>query len=216
METIWDALAQSCKNLGPGFAAPRLDEARRQAEAFLAAHPKEDLYPVTFDRPDDDLRLTFLLPLSQEELEISRYDPMDEEIEPAAEALFSSLLDRANFPFDDPDNPWQTAGVDIRPTHSFEFTMAILKDRDKEPVMATVNVPLEDDEFAAILAWRLLHERCQDGIYSFNSLEEVLPELHRKIADHLEWASNDMLFPEAAPYAVFMDEVEEALTIWKK
>ena len=90
--------------------------------------------------------------------------------------------------------------------------MAILKDKGGEPNMKTINVPLEDDEFAAILAWRLLHERYHDGIYSFNSLEEVLPGLHRKIAAHLECASNDMLFPETAPYAVFMDEIEKALS----
>ena len=46
----------------------KLEVLRSEAEAFLQANPKKDLYPVWFNRQCDDMEFCFLLPLSEDEL----------------------------------------------------------------------------------------------------------------------------------------------------
>ena len=52
MEEYWDKLE---KRFGK-----KVDVAKALADGFLAAHPKEDLYPVTFEEVDANVVLTCL------------------------------------------------------------------------------------------------------------------------------------------------------------
>ena len=60
MEEYWDKLE---KRFGK-----KVDVAKALADGFLAAHPKEDLYPVTFEEVDANVVLTCLVKLSDEEI----------------------------------------------------------------------------------------------------------------------------------------------------
>lgn len=206
MKTLWESFSKAMK-AKPFVSAEKVDAARSKAEAFMKANPKTDLYPVTFDRPDDDMEICILVPMSQEELaaaERLKEDDSTKEAEDLCQAIFSRVV----FPFGDAENPWCLKEIGSEPQHSFEFTAAVFKDRNAAPKLITVGVPLEDEEYTALLACRLL---C--GVngcpYSFNRLRDDLPALHDKIAHHIEYAVGDTLVREENPYAVFMDELEK-------
>ncbi len=214
MKTLWDSFCEQYQ-AHSSFFQNRLDEARRMAEAFIEAHPKKDLYPVEYDRPEDDMELCFLLPMSEEELELVKRlkewneEEENEELEDARDKFYDSLIDRTGFPFYDSENPWLVKEIGNKPEHTFKFTAAVLKARDKPAELSKVGVPLEDEEYIVLLAWGLFHRSRQDSIHSFNRLRDELPELYDKIIRHVEYATNDFVIREENPYAVFMDEMEE-------
>ena len=67
MKTLWESFCEQYQSRS-SFTRDGLEEARRKAEAYIKANPKKDLYPVEYDRPEDDMELCFLLPMSEEEL----------------------------------------------------------------------------------------------------------------------------------------------------
>ncbi len=188
----------------------KLEVLRSEAEAFLQANPKKDLYPVWFNRQCDDMEFCFLLPLSEDELMKARLF-VEEDDDPISwdEGFCESLCDKVLFPISDPEEPWSVKEIGFTPTHVYGFSAAILKDRNAVPQLYSVNVPLTDEEYTVLLTWRLYHNRNHHGVYSFNQLRHELPTLQEKIATHIEHAVNDMVIREEDPYAVFMDELEE-------
>ena len=216
MKTLWESFCERLQSQ-PFFRQDRLDEARRKAKAYIEANPKQDLYPVDFDRPEDDLELCFLLPMSAEELDLVRRlkawneEEENDELEDARDRFYDSLIDRTVFPFYDPENPWLVKEIGDKPEHAFEFTVARFKDRDQAPQLRQVGVSLEDEEYIVLLTWGLYHHSRKDAVHSFNRLRDELPELHDKINRHVEYAINHFVTREENPYAVFMDELEDSI-----
>lgn len=214
MKTLWESFCEQFQSYS-SFTQDRLDEARRKAEAFIEANPKKDLYPVDFDRPEDDMELCLLLPMSEEELALVKQlrewneEEENDELEDARDKFYGSLIDRTNFPFYDSENPWLVKEIGDKPEHSFMFTAAVLKDRNQPAELCRVGVPLEDEEYTVLLTWGLYHRSRQDMIHSFNRLRDELPGLYDKITRHIENAVGDFVIREENPYAVFMDEMEE-------
>ena len=214
MKTLWESFCELYQSRS-SFTQNSLDEARRKAESFIKANPKKDLYPVEYDRPEDDMELCFLLPMSEEELELVKRlkewneEEENDELETARDKFYDSLIDRTGFPFYDSENPWLVKEIGDKPEHTFKFTAAVLKDRDKPAELSKVGVPLEDEEYIVLLAWGLFHRSRQDSIHSFNRLRDELPGLYDKITRHIENAVGDFVIREENPYAVFMDEMEE-------
>ena len=214
MKTLWESFCEQYQSRS-SFTQNSLDEARRKAESFIKTNPKKDLYPVEYDRPEDDMELCFLLPMSEEELELVKRlkewneEEENDELETARDKFYDSLIDRTVFPFYDSENPWLVKEIGDKPEHTFKFTAAVLKDRDKPAKLSNVGVPLEDEEYIVLLAWGLFHRSRQDSIHSFNRLRDELPGLYDKITRHIENAVGDFVIREENPYAVFMDEMEE-------
>jgi hypothetical protein len=210
METYWERLE---KRFGR-----RVEEARPAVERFLATHPKEDFYPVTFEDPDSDLELTCLVKLSDGELE--RLKALSEEFDdPWKEypELMGRLLDEEVPPI--PTSIcWEVKSIGLSPEHSYLFTMAVFKDGpDKSPETKRFYIQLADEEYTAILAWSFIHDKNGDGKISFNIMRQDLPELFDKISTALELTYFDCLFRLMdCPYAVFMDEADQDLAMIKK
>ena len=210
MEEYWDKLE---KRFGK-----KVDVAKALADGFLAAHPKEDLYPVTFEEVDANVVLTCLVKLSDEE--ISRLRVLSEEYDdPWMEypELLGRLVDE-EAPEINPVNHWVIKSVGLSPEHSYLFTMAVFKDgTEKLPETKRIHISLSDAEYAAILAWKFLYDGNGEGNISFNMMRLDLPELFEKISTMLEFTYCDCLFRLSdGPYAVFMDEAEEDLEVMKK
>ena len=192
--------------------------ARALAEGFLASHPKEDLYPVTFEEVEANFELTCLVKLSNEEvkrlktLSVDYDDPWMEYPE-----LMSRLVDD-EAPEVNPVNCWGIKSIGLSPEHSYLFSMAVFKDgQDKLPDTKRFHISLTDAEYAAILAWKILYDRSGEGSISFNLMRQDLPELFDKISTMLEFTYCDCLTRLSdCPYAVFMDEAEEDLEVMKK
>ena len=214
MKTLWESFRDKFQSQS-SFTQDRLEDARRKAEAFIKTHPKKDMYPVDYDRPEDDMELCFLLPMSEEELELVKKlkewneEEENDELEAARDKFYDSLIDRTVFPFYDSENPWLVKEIGDKPEHTFKFTAAVLKDRNQPPQLSRMGVPLEDEEFIVLLTWGLFHRSSNDAVRSFNRLRDELPELYDKINRHVEYAIGDFVIREEDPYAVFMDEMEE-------
>lgn len=211
MNSLWEELKTNLSKHGSDYVMTKLDEARRKADGYMASHPKEDLYSVEFDRPEDDMELGYLLPLSQEELAVvKKYKELgtDDDPDEETEALFEALIDRAPFPFTDPDNPWLVKDISDKPSHSFQFTVAVLKDREKAPQLTGLGLGMKDEDYAVLLTWRLFHAYRNDAVYSFNRMRDELPSLFDFLARHLEFVVNETMIREENPYVVYMDELE--------
>lgn len=209
MKEYWDKLGRFGKDV---------EVARALAEGFLAAHPKEDLYPVTFEDADANIEMTVLVRLSDEELD--RLRELAEECEdPWTEypELVSRLVDE-EAPDVNPGNCWDVTSVSLAPKHSYLFTMVVFEDGpDKSPKKERIYVSLSDAEYAAILAWRFLYAQMGEGNICFNMMRQDLPELFDKISTNLEFAYGHNLFRIIDyPYAVFMDDVDKDLAAMKK
>ena len=212
MKTLWESFCEQLQSYSL-FTQDRLDEARHKAEAYIEANPKEDLYPVDFDRPEDDMELCFLLPMSEAELKLVKQlkewneEEENNELEDARDKFYDSLIERTNFPIYESENPWFVKEIGDKPEHT--FTIAILKDRDHAPQLRRVGVPLEDEEYIVLLTWGLFHHLRNDAVHSFNRLRDELPALYDKIIHHVEYAVDEFMVREEDPYVVFMDELEE-------
>ena len=210
MEAYWNRLK---KRFGE-----KVDVAKAIAEGFLAAQPKEDLYPVTFEEVEANFVLTCLVKLSDEEIAMLKAlskeyeDPWMEYPE-----LVGRLVDE-EAPEINPINHWEVKSVGLSPEHSYLFTMAVFKNGlDKLPETKQIHISLSDAEYAAILAWKFLYFESGEGCISFNLMRQDLPELFEKISTMLEFTYCDCLFRLSdCPYAVFMDEAEEDFEEMKK
>lgn len=209
MKTIWKTLLDSyCRKTGSDedYSAKKIESVRKLAEGYMTKHPNEDLFPVRFNRQCDNMRLSYLIRLSPEEIVRLKGYGLEE-----CEDICTRILDDVTFPINDESSPWDVEEIDLEPVRNYAFTMAVFKNGSEEaPVRRTLRVPLSNEEFAALLSWRLLHR--DDAFSSFNVLRESLPMVFDKISTSLEWFFFDNLARLAnAPYAVFMDEVEEAV-----
>lgn len=192
------------------YAKKRYERNLHTAREYMKAHPNETVYPVTFGRPDDDLKLTYLFKLYDDEikhykeLELEFENPL-EEYEELTNRLRASIL----FPIEDANNPWEVEEIKLTPEHCYLFTMVVFNDGpDNPPVSKKIHVTLSDDEYASILAWQL--EKSSEGKLSFNMLRLWLPAVYERISSQLEWIYYDgVIRLSNQPYAVFMDEVEE-------
>ena len=196
----------------------KVDVSKTLAEGFLAAHPKEDLYPVTVEEVEVNFVLTCLVKLSDEE--VKRLRTLSEDYdEPWMEypELTSRLVDE-EAPEINPVNCWEVKSISLTPEHSYLFTMAVFKDGpDKLPETRRIHISLTDAEYAAILAWKFLYDQRGEGSISFNLMRQDLPELFEKISTVLEFTYCDGLSRLIdCPYAVFMDEAEEDFEVMKK
>lgn len=209
MKAYWNKLERFGKDV---------EVARALAEGFLAAHPKEDLYPVTFEDADANIEMTCLVRLSDDEIARLREladvydDPWTEYPE-----LLGRLVDE-EAPDVNSQSCWDITSVGLAPEHSYLFTMAVFEDGpDKSPKKERLRVSLTDAEYAAILAWKFLHDQSGDGNICFNMMREDLPELFAKISTMLEYTYGYNLFRNLVyPYAVFMDEADKDFKAMKK
>ena len=209
MKAYWNKLERFGKDV---------EVARALAEGFLAAHPKEDLYPVTFEDADANIEMTCLVRLSDDEIARLREladvydDPWTEYPE-----LLGRLVDE-EAPDVNSQSCWDITSVGLAPEHSYLFTMVVFEDGpDKSPKKERLRVSLTDAEYAAILAWKFLHDQSGDGNICFNMMREDLPELFAKISTMLEYTYGYNLFRNLVyPYAVFMDEADKDFKAMKK
>ena len=208
MNTYWKNLERFGKDV---------DAARTLAEKFLANHPKEDLYPVTFEETEANIVQTCLVRLSDDE--INRLKALSEEYDDPWEEfpeLMGRLIDE-----EAPDinlmNYWDVKSVSLSPEHCYLFTLAVFKDGpDKSPDIKRFYVNLADEEYTAILVWKFLYDKRGEGNVSFNMMRLDLPELFDKISTSLEFSYYNYLFRLCdCPYAVFMDEVDQDLELMK-
>lgn len=209
MKTYWKSLESFNKEV---------DAARTLVEEFLATHPKEDLYPVTFEDTESNIELTCLVKLTDDE--INKLTALSKEYDdPWVEypELMSRLIDE-EAPDINPVNYWEVKSISLSPEHSYLFTMAVFKDGpDKSPEVKRFYVNLTDAEYAAILAWKFLHDKKGEGKVSFNMMRRDLPELFDKVCTALEFTYYDYLFRLCnRPYAVFMDEADKDLEEMKR
>lgn len=209
MKAYWNKLERFGKDV---------EVARALAEGFLAAHPKEDLYPVTFEDVDANIEMTCLVRLSDDEIARLREladvydDPWTEYPE-----LLGRLVDE-EAPDVNSQSCWDITSVGLAPEHSYLFTMVVFEDGpDKSPKKERLHISLTDAEYAAILAWKFLHDQSGDGNICFNMMREDLPELFAKISTMLEYTYGYNLFRNLDyPYAVFMDEADKDFKAMKK
>lgn len=209
MKAYWNKLERLGKDV---------EVARALAEGFLATHPKEDLYPVTFEDGDANLEMTCLVRLSDEEI-VRLRELSGEYDEPWMEypELMGRLVDE-EAPDVNPVNCWDVKSVSLTPEHSYLFTMLVFEDGpDKSPKKERLQISLTDAEYTAILAWKFLHDQMGEGNVSFNILRQDLPELFEKISTMLEITYGfDLSRLRDCPYAVFMDEADKDFKEMKK
>ena len=207
MKEYWDKLGRFGKDV---------EVARTMAERFLAAHPKENLYPVTFEDAEANIEMTCLVRLSDEE--IGRLRELAEEFDdPWTEdpELLSRLVDE-EAPDVNPVNCWEVKSVSLAPRHSYLFTMVVFEDGpDKSPKKERIHVSLTDAEYAAILVWKFLYDQRGEGNICFNMMRQDLPELFDIISSNLEFSYGYMRNIDY-PYAVFMDEADKDFAAMKK
>ena len=209
MKTYWKNLQRFGKEI---------DAVRPMVEKYLATHPKEDLYPVTFEEVEANIKLTCLVRLTDDE--INKLKALSEEYDdPWVEypELMGRLVDEGA-PAINPVNCWEVKSISLSPEHSYLFTVVVFRDGpDKSPDVKRLYVSLTDAEYAAILAWKFLYDKKGEGKVSFNMMSHDLPELFEKISTALEFTYYDYLFRLCnRPYAVFMDEVDKDLDEMKR
>lgn len=106
------------------------------------------------------------------------------------------------------DGPFTPESIDLdHPHHFYKFSIVMMDSlMDDEPSKYGLPILVNDDDYTALLAWRLEHP--DDG---FNFLHSELPELFHRLTWEINFRISTYQLG-TAPYLVFMDEVDEDCT----
>lgn len=185
------------------------DKYSKLAREIFEKKNKDNWYEVFGENCNDvdSIETSIRVRLSDEEVRFLKDLLNNPEEEFTLEELQEEIPFYDKLTLDEPFFFFVPKSIDFEhPIHFYTFTAVILKTKDATPEKSNCKIPLSDEEYITLIAWRLQHRS-----ESFNNLYESHPvicySLNSRFISILGY--HEVRIDLNDPFLVFMDEIDE-------